>query len=81
MKNVILIVEDNQDIREILAEILASESFDVLTASTGVEALAQLDAAPGIDLVILDWLLPEASGWDLLAEIRSCPTDGGFPSS
>jgi DNA-binding response OmpR family regulator len=65
----ILLVEDEAPIRAGLAERLAREGYDVLTAATRAEAMSALDRAP--DLVILDRRLPDGEGLDVLRALRA----------
>jgi two-component system response regulator RegX3 len=62
----VLIVEDEDSIAEPLAEGLRREGFDVVRASTGVEALTAGDA----DVVLLDLRLPDMDGLDVCRRIR-----------
>jgi two-component system response regulator PilR (NtrC family) len=70
----ILIVDDEEVLRDVLEVVLRRESFDVVLASSGEEALNVLDTEE-VDLVILDIMLPGISGIDTLRAIRiSNPT-------
>ena len=65
----VLVVDDEPDITALVAYHLAKEGYRVATASNGAEALkAAAEAAP--DLIILDLMLPGASGYDVLQELR-----------
>ncbi len=66
----ILVVEDESDIAALIAYQLAHAGYQVRTASTGKEALRALDAELP-DLIVLDIMLPEISGTDLLRTLRS----------
>jgi two-component system response regulator PilR (NtrC family) len=66
----ILIVDDEEVLRDVLDAVLRREGFDVLSASTGEEALNYLDSTEEVDLVILDVMLPGISGIDTLRAIR-----------
>lgn len=57
----ILVVDDDTDLRETLAEMLEDEGFRVTQAASGREALRRLDAEPA-DLIMLDYMMPEMSG-------------------
>jgi CheY-like chemotaxis protein len=57
----ILVVEDHQDLREMLAVLLESEGFDVQTATNGAEALKRLDEARPA-LILLDLMMPVMTG-------------------
>jgi PAS domain S-box-containing protein len=65
----ILIVEDDTPTREFIAELLSQNGYLVGTAADGAEARARV-AASVPELVILDLILPEVSGFQLLAEWR-----------
>jgi len=74
----VLIIEDDQGIREILADVLASEGYAVLTAQNGLEGLAQARAARP-DLIVLDLMMPTMSGWQFRAEQRQDPALARIP--
>ena len=65
----ILVVEDDTPTREFVAELLSKNGYLVGTAADGAEARARV-AASVPELVILDLILPEVSGFQLLAEWR-----------
>ena len=67
-RRTILLVEDETSIIEPLAEALRSEGFDTLVAGTVSEALEQARREP--DLVLLDVMLPDGSGFDVCRELR-----------
>src|SRR5574338_1157430 len=70
MSHRILVVDDEPDITALVAYHLARAGFRVSTANTGTDALrAAREERP--DLVVLDLMLPGASGYDVLAELRS----------
>ena len=64
MKKTVLIVDDDDAIRESLRKLLLSEGYEVRLAANGQEGLDQFDPAH-VDLLILDLNLPAKSGWDL----------------
>ena len=72
MKN-ILIVEDEPDIQELLCAYLKDAGYETATAGDGVEALALFQARP-FDLVLLDVMLPGASGFELMEYLRPMGT-------
>jgi two-component system response regulator PilR (NtrC family) len=65
----ILIVDDEEVLRDVLDAVLRREGFDIVTAASGEEALNVLDTEE-IDLVILDVMLPGISGIDTMRAIR-----------
>jgi two-component system response regulator PilR (NtrC family) len=66
----ILIVDDEEVLRDVLEAVLRREGFDIVLAASGEEALSILDGEEEIDLVILDIMLPGISGIDTLRSIR-----------
>ncbi len=74
----ILVVEDDSASREFIAEMLTAQGYAVVTASDGAQARAQV-AANKPELVILDLVLPEASGFELLGEWRASPRTADLP--
>ena len=68
----VLVVEDDQSIREIAAEVLETEGFRVLSCSNGDDALKLItnEASAPIDLLVLDLMLPGLGGLDLCRELR-----------
>jgi DNA-binding response OmpR family regulator len=65
----VLVVEDEQKTRESLAEGLRLETWSVATAATGQEAIGLLGREV-FDLVVLDWMLPDRDGVEVLREMR-----------
>ncbi len=69
MATPILVVEDEPEIRELLAFTLSRASYDVVEAESSEQALQLLDR--GIpELAIIDWMLPNMSGVDLARRLR-----------
>lgn len=59
----ILVVDDHDDIRDAITELLAAEGYPVLTATDGKDALRVVrSAAPRPGLILLDWMMPVMSG-------------------
>jgi DNA-binding NtrC family response regulator len=67
----LLLVDDDEEACRMLAEVLARESYDVSRALSTREALALVDRAGPFDAVLTDLRMPEASGLDLLTELRA----------
>ncbi|HEX3626327.1 MAG TPA: sigma-54 dependent transcriptional regulator [Verrucomicrobiae bacterium] len=68
MKSKILVVDDENDLRQLLAAVLG-EHYDVSQAASGA-ALKKLFPQPAPDVVLLDVKLPDADGLDLLTQIK-----------
>ncbi len=68
----ILMVEDEDDVREVLSRSLSARGYQVLQAASGVEALEVVENHAGaLDLVISDVMMPEMDGPTLLKELRA----------
>ena len=66
----IMVVDDQQEILDLTATVLAGAGYEVATVSSGAEALRQLSEEP-FDLVLLDINMPEMDGWETLRLLRS----------
>lgn len=69
MKETILIVEDEQILREVLIDYFLNENFNMLEAKDGKNAL-ELFESQKVDLIILDIMLPQLDGWSVCKRIR-----------
>jgi DNA-binding response OmpR family regulator len=65
---VLLIVEDHEPTRRILANLLSRRGWDVRCASTIAEGLAQLESNPAC--IVLDLMLPDGGGEEILERVR-----------
>jgi len=65
----VLIVEDDSDIRKLVAYLLQDAGYAVLQASDGFEAIQHLRQTRP-DLIVLDLMLPRMSGWQFLEQAR-----------
>ena len=74
----ILVVEDDAPTREFIVEMLSGQGFLVTTAADGAQARAQV-AASLPEIVILDMMLPEVSGFELLGEWRASLRTASLP--
>ena len=69
----ILIVEDNQIEREGLAVVLERAGYGVVSAANGREALQRLQGKPTPEVMLLDMMMSEVDGWQLLKLLRQYP--------
>ncbi len=70
MATKVLIVEDEQAIRQLVNHTLSNAGFEVLQAGDAEQARAMIHKAPP-DLVLMDWMLPGASGIELTRALKS----------
>jgi class 3 adenylate cyclase len=74
----ILVVDDAPKNVKLLADLLSVKGYSIGTASSGAEALAQVEAERP-DLVLLDVVMPEMSGYEVCRKIRENPATGILP--
>ena len=66
----ILVVDDESRMRKLVRDFLEREGFQVLEAGDGMEAMDVFYGNKGIDLIILDVMMPKMDGWQVCREIR-----------
>lgn len=73
----ILVIEDNPDIKEVLDYILVDEGYEVMAFSdaSSLEVLDQLKP----DLILIDEILADVRGSDLIKKLKVCPISGQIP--
>jgi CheY-like chemotaxis protein len=69
--NTVLVVDDDEELREILCDALEAEGFDIVAAAEGRQALDAMSKIENLCLVILDLLMPGMNGWDLFDAMRA----------
>ncbi len=74
----VLLVEDEEQLRRVMKDLLEREGYIVAEARDGVQALDQVDRhAP--DIIVLDLNLPDLDGYSVLQQLRSRPATRGIP--
>lgn len=68
----ILVVEDDQAIRDTVKEILVMSGFRVSTAGNGLLALQHLEEREEPCLILLDLMMPVMNGWQFMDTLRNC---------
>ena len=74
----ILAVDDDPAILDVVAQVLADEGYDVLTAGGG-RAAVELAREHLPKLILLDLMMPEMNGWQVVAELRALPQTRSIP--
>jgi CheY-like chemotaxis protein len=70
-RGTILLVEDDDQIRQFIKTLLTADGHTVIEARNGLEGFERAGSHPGsIDLLLTDMLLPELSGYDLAVRLR-----------
>jgi CheY-like chemotaxis protein len=69
MRDLILIVDDDEDIREALAMVLEKRGYEAVTAGNGRLGLDRLAAGLRPSVILLDLMMPIMNGWDFLRHV------------
>jgi CheY-like chemotaxis protein len=75
----VLIVEDDADLREMMAQLLTLEGYHTETVANGREALKYLHEAPRPDVILLDLMMPIMDGWEFRKRQRNDPNLADVP--
>src|SRR5438132_13022692 len=78
MSKRILVVEDQEDNRQILRDLLANSGYEMSEAEDGVQALAAV-AKERPDLILMDIQLPIMDGYEATRRIKADPANKGIP--
>jgi CheY-like chemotaxis protein len=76
---VVVVVEDDEDTRELLRTVLQRRGHRVATAADGLEGLELLRATEGVCFVLLDLFMPRMDGFGMLHEMANEPRLAGLP--
>lgn len=79
MNHTVLLVEDEEDLRETMRDALELNGFEVIAAEDGQAALEALDHIDHVCLVLLDLLMPRMNGWDFFEQMRARPALADVP--
>jgi CheY-like chemotaxis protein len=79
MQHTVLIVEDEDDLREMMRTALEFNGYTVVTAAEGQSALEQISGIERICLVLLDLVMPGMNGWDFYEQMRLRPELAAVP--
>ena len=77
--NRVLVIDDDVDLRDGMAEVLRDLGYEVTTAGDGSEALAAIRTGARPSLILLDLAMPVMDGWCFSAELRKDPSLVGIP--
>jgi CheY-like chemotaxis protein len=79
-RKVVLVVDDDRDVRELLALVLEGAHYEVLMACDGADALRVLaDRATTCNLILLDLMMPVMNGWDFRRKQRTTEELASIP--
>ena len=75
----VLLVDDDNGIRELVARALSFDGFDVIEAANGLEALTQLRSGRRPNVIVLDLRMPVMDGWAFRIAQRADPSIAQIP--
>lgn len=75
----VLVVDDEPDVRLVARLVLTSAGYDVIEAESGEQALAHLEGEPRPDAVLLDVRMHGIDGWETLRRLRTDPAQSDLP--
>lgn len=75
----VLVVDDDEDNRGVVAETLELAGYTTLSAENGAQAIALLERGLDPDLILTDLMMPEMSGWDLCEALKASPAWRSIP--
>jgi len=67
----VVVVDDNKELAEIIKQYLSKRGFDVIIAESAKETMSILEKSKRVDVILLDIMLKDANGLDLLKSIRA----------
>ncbi|WP_170006065.1 response regulator transcription factor [Bacillus fonticola] len=71
MKKLVMIVDDQDELRESISTFLQNEGYETINARNGNDALHLLEENPNVDILLLDVMMPEKDGYVTLRELRA----------
>lgn len=74
-----LIVDDSRAMRGIIRRMLREIGFEAVEAAHGMEAIQRLRDTGQVDVMLVDWTMPEMNGFDFLCYVRSNPDYRNVP--
>ena len=75
----VMIVDDSNALREIIAKMLRDSGMEVISAEDGVQALEKIEQVTQLDLVVLDIVMPTMNGYELCRHIKKNPKTQNIP--
>lgn len=80
IRTTVLVVDDDESVRQALSSFLTRNGFDVAVAADGREALELVHAGPVPNMVLLDLQMPVMSGYEVLSAMKANPAWAAIPT-
>lgn len=75
----VLIVEDEEDLRELMGDVLTLQGYSVVTAREGADALHKLETIGRPCMILLDLFMPGMNGWEFFERLQENPDLASVP--
>lgn len=79
-KKKVLVMDDDKIVRDVVAKVVEEYNAEAITARNGTEAREILEGSGHFDLLVVDLLMPELSGWDVLDILEKSPERAQMPT-
>jgi two-component system chemotaxis response regulator CheY len=74
-----MVIDDSRAMRGILKRMLSERGFAVIEAANGRQALELLQSGESVHLALVDWNMPEMTGYEFVCEVRKSPEWDAMP--
>jgi two-component system chemotaxis response regulator CheY len=74
-----LVIDDSRAVRRIIGNIMIELGYEVIEACHGVEGLSKLEVHGAVDIVLVDWNMPEMNGLEFIKAARAIPAYSNMP--
>ena len=78
-QHTVLVIEDDADLREMVAVLLETGGYESVVCADGVQAFAQLNAGLWPCMILLDLMMPKMDGWQFMEQLRAVPAFASIP--
>lgn len=75
----VLIVDDSRVIRKMIGRIMKKLGYEIFEAGNGIEGLAELSKMDTVDLILVDWNMPEMNGLEFVKAVRADSSISSVP--
>ena len=69
----VMVVDDEQDLRDMLSVMMKKEGYQIIDASSGDECFKLLEEGEKPDIILLDIMMPDMNGWEVYDKIKENP--------
>jgi CheY-like chemotaxis protein len=78
-RQTVLVIEDDADLREMVAALLKTQGYESAVCADGAEAFARLYGGLWPCMILLDLMMPKMDGWQFMEQLRAVPAFASIP--